>query len=221
MEKILIIDDDRSQLHFFSKILESEFKIETSNNALDATKIYKDTFFDAVIVNIHKPILNGFEFINSIKANNYESKSALFILHNETSDEIKMRALRLGVNDFLCLRMYKEEIILRIRNQLLQKKLPASYLIKSYKNLDMNLLNLVVTQSEKKLDLTLLEFKLLSYLMTHKQTAVSRNNLKEFAWPNAVVQDKTLNTHISNLRSKLDTELLEIKSIKGEGFILI
>ena len=85
----------------------------------------------------------------------------------------------------------------------------------------MNFLNLVATQSDKKLDLTLLEFKLLSYLITHQQSIVSRNEIKEFAWPNTLVQDKTLNTHMSNLRSKLDTELLEIKSIKGEGFVLI
>ena len=221
MEKILIIDDDSSQLNYFSTVLRLEFKIEISNNSFNAIKIFNETFFDVVIVNVHTPIVEGFEFIKSIKINNNDSKPALFILQDETSNESRMSALRLGVNDFLCPKMSKEEIILRIRNQLLQKNLPALHLTKSYKNLDINLVNLVVTQSKKKLDLTLLEFKLLSYLMTHQQKTVSRNNLKEFAWPNTVVQDKTLNTHMSNLRSKLNTEILEIKSIKGKGFILI
>ena len=221
MEKILIIDDDSSQLKYFSQKLVPEFKIEISNNASNATKIFNDTFFDAVIINVHRPIVNGFDFISSLKINNCASKSALFILNDETSNEIKMRALHLGVNDFLCPKMPKEEIVLRIRNQLLNKNLPILLLTKSYKNLDMNLLTLVVTQSEKKLDLTLLEFKLLSYLITHQKAIVTRDKLKEFAWPDTVVQDKTLNTHISNLRSKMNTELLEIKSIKGKGFILI
>lgn len=117
--------------------------------------------------------------------------------------------------------MTKEEILLRIKNQLCQKLLSNLQLTKKYKNLEMNLLNLVVAQSDKKLELPLLEFKLLSFLMGHQKEVVARDCLKEFAWPNTLVQDKTLNTHISNLRSKINTNQVEIKSIKGQGFILI
>lgn len=214
MVKILIIDDDSSQLNYFSTVLEPEFHIETSNDNLSASKIINTTNFDAVIV-------SGFDFIDSMTLRETTPKPALFILNDEISNDNKMRALRLGVSDFLCPKMSKEEIILRIRNQLFKKSLSIKYPTKSYKNIEMNFLNLVATQSDKKLDLTLLEFKLLSYLITHQQSIVSRNEIKEFAWPNTLVQDKTLNTHMSNLRSKLDTELLEIKSIKGEGFVLI
>ncbi len=214
MEKILIIDDDSSQLNYFSTMLEPEFKIEISNNLLCATEVFKTTNFDAVIS-------KDLEFIDSIKLTKFSQKPALFILQSESSSENKMRALRLGVNDFLCAKMSQEEIILRIRNQLFHKNTSITHSLKSYKDIEMNLLTMNVTQSNKKLELTLLEYKLLSYFIGHQQRIVTRKDLKEFAWPNTSVQDKTVNTHISNLRSKLDTKLLEIKAIKGKGFVLI
>lgn len=221
MKKLLIIDDDSLQLNYFSTMLASEFKIATSNNATSAVKTFSESIFAAVIINVHKPIINGFEFIDSINKIKSDSKPAIFILNIETTNEIKIRALRLGVKDFICPKMPKEEIVLRIKNQLNTANHSILPLTKTYKNLEMNHINLVVIQAGKKLELTLLEFKLLSLLMTHQQEIVSRNDLKEFAWPKTLVHDKTLNTHMSNLRSKLNTNLVEIKSIKGEGFILI
>ena len=67
---------------------------------------------------------------------------------------------------------------------------------------------------------TLIEFKILNFLVQNAKKIVSRNNLKEFVWPQENVLDKTLNTHLSNLRFKISGSNFDIKSIKGEGVLL-
>jgi two-component system response regulator AdeR len=129
--------------------------------------------------------------------------------------QTKLQALALGVKDFLWPEMQKEEIILRIKNHL------QTSTIRSYKNLKIDLQNFSAFLSGNKLELTLIEFKILSILASGEGEVVSRKKLIEFTWPDIQVMDKTLNTHLTNLRAKLSGSNLEIKSLKGEGILLV
>ena len=221
MKTVLILDDDKSQLNYLSNLLESDFRVHTTNSPLSAFNIFQENQFDAIIVDVHMPIINGFEFIRSIKDQKNCFNSALFILSSDTSMQTKIEALNLGVKDFLWPEMTKEEIILRIKNQILPKNISESQLVKTYKDLKVELLNLTAFHSDKKLDLTLIEFKILSFLISNATRVVTREELKDFTWPEAIVLDKTLNTHMTNLRSKLSESDVEIKSVKGEGILMM
>ena len=65
MNNILILDDDKAQLEHLSTLLKDEFLISTANNSIAAHALINDTKFDAIIVDVHMPIVNGFDFIKS------------------------------------------------------------------------------------------------------------------------------------------------------------
>jgi DNA-binding response OmpR family regulator len=219
MQNVLILDDDKSQLIHLSSLLNDHFNIHTANTPLGAYKLINSQKFDAIIVDVHMPIINGFDFIKSIKED-ANFNSALFILSSDTSLATKIKALELGVKDFLWPEMCKEEIIPRIKNHLnlpMENVNPETI---SYNNLKINNTTFSAFFSDKKLNLTLLEYKILNYLVRHATKLVFRDDLKSFVWPQEIVSDKTLNTHLTNLRLKLSETSIEIKSIKGEGVIL-
>jgi DNA-binding response OmpR family regulator len=214
MQSVLILDDDITQLNYLANLLNEDFLVQTVSNPISAYKMFSQNEFDAVIVDVHMPILNGLDFIKNIQTKLVFS-SSLFILSSDTSMQTKLQALALGVKDFLWPEMQKEEIILRIKNHL------QTSTIRSYKNLKIDLQNFSAFLSGNKLELTLIEFKILSILASGEGEVVSRKKLIEFTWPDIQVMDKTLNTHLTNLRAKLSGSNLEIKSLKGEGILLV
>lgn len=217
MKSIFILDDDSAQLSYLTGLLQNDFKVQSTTSPISALSIFENNKFDAVIVDVHMPIINGFDFIQSLRKQKNCNDSALFILSSDTSVQTKIQALNLGITDFLWPEMMKEEIILRIKNQISLK----NELHKSYKDINVDVMNLTAAHNSKKLELTLIEFKILSFLIGHAGHVISRNDLKEFTWPEAMVLDKTINTHLTNLRTKLGDSTVEIKSIKGEGILLI
>ncbi len=216
MNTLLIVDDDISQLSFMEEMLKETFYVKTTNNAIQGLDILKTNKFDAVIVDVHMPIVNGFDFIKILKKEDF--KSALFILSSDTSEKTKLEALNLGVKDFLWPDMKKAEVILRIRNHISESKAATK---RSYKNITVDLTNFSVFIFNEKIDLTLIEFKILFFLIERATIPVSREELKQYTWNGALVLDKTINTHLTNLRMKLVNSQVEIKSIKGEGIILL
>lgn len=221
MKSILVLDDDVSQLNYMTKILGTEFKISTYNNSIEAYTSLKENHFDALIIDYHMPIINGLEFIKKIK-NIKNFNSSLFILSSDSSSDTKIQALNLGIKDFLWPQMNKEELVLRIKNHLnFENSSSTNQLFKHYRDIQIDMNNMSASIKGQKIELTLIEFKILSYLIGLATNIVDRQLLKKFTWPDCVVLDKTLNTHLSNLRIKLINSQVEIKSIKGEGIILI
>lgn len=216
MHTVLILDDDKLQLDHLATLLKENFAIQTASTPISAYKLINTNKFDAIIVDVHMPIIDGFEFIKSIKEEK-NIKSSLFILSSDNSLNTKIKALNLGIKDFLSPCMAKEEIVPRIRNHITISKDSTNY---QYNDIKINTSNLSAYIFDKKLNLTLIEFKILSYLVQYGGKVLLRSALKEFVWPMEHVSDKTLNTHLTNLRLKFNEYNVEIKSIKGEGIIL-
>lgn len=214
MKTLFILDDDKNQLDYLKDILSNDFIITTESNPIQALKWIETNFPDAMIIDIHMPIINGFDFIESMKSKNLKYLPKIFILSSDTRVETKIKGLSLGVKDFLWPDMSKEEIVIRIKNQLEENQ------NLKFKNIYIDKDNLIASIENEKLDLTLIEFKVLSYLIANQSRIPTREEIKSYTWPDMVVLDKTLNTHLTNLRNKLAPAQVEIKSIKGEGIQL-
>ena len=214
MNNLLLIDDNVHQLNFLKQQLAENFAIDTSESAIEALSKCKNKSYDAIVVDLHMPIINGLDFIREFRKSNTDFRN-LFILSSENSDATRISALNLGVRDFLWPEMNKEELILRIGNTI-----GDSRPLLTYRDIKIDLSNLFVYLGEEKIETTLIEFKLIRALVLNATRIVSREEVRNQVWPGQYVLDKTLNTHLTNLRGKLG-DRFEIKSIKNEGIVLI
>ena len=117
MKTVLIVDDDVAQLQYLSDLLKEHYEVQTVNNPISAYKTCEEKQFSAIIVDVHMPVINGFEFIKSLKTN-LKYETALFILSSDSTPLTKLLALDLGIKDFLWPEMNKDELLLRIKNHL-------------------------------------------------------------------------------------------------------
>lgn len=90
----------------------------------------------------------------------------------------------------------------------------------SFKDLIINSENQEVRYKNKQLILTSIEYRILNFLCKEPKSIIHRDKVKTFVWPHEKVLDKTLNTHLTNLRMKLSSTDIEIKSIRGKGILL-
>ncbi len=218
MKKILLVDDDKIQLNHLEKMLSSTFAVHKTDSPLVAWNHIKEFHYDAIVVDAHMPVINGFEFIEKLTKNGLQKMPLVFILSSDTSLPTKLQALKLGISDFLWPEMSPEEIILRMTNRM-GESIKEPILTNQYKTLRIDMVTLSIYQNDLKLDLTQIEYKILAYLISHHNVIIERSVLKEHIWPGMVVLDKTLNTHLTNLRSKLNNSEVELRSIKNKGLI--
>jgi DNA-binding response OmpR family regulator len=77
----------------------------------------------------------------------------------------------------------------------------------------------IVNDHETPVDLTPIEFKLLLYFARHEEHVLSRDRLIEAVWGNRVhIVDRTIDTHVSNLRKKIQGCEFRIKAVHGIGY---
>jgi DNA-binding response OmpR family regulator len=220
VKSVLIIDDDNIQLNYLEGILSAKFSVFKADNPIKGWEKFSQSNFDAIIVDAHMPVINGFEFVLKIQRDWPHKFPAVFILSADSSQSIKIQALKLGISDFLWPNMTQEEMVLRIENRLEKEEEKKSDLIHQYKKIKINISSMKAFLNDTKLDLTSIEFKMLTFMVAHPNEIIKRSELKEFIWPQTVVLDKTLNTHLTNLRIKLKDASIDLKSVKNEGVIL-
>ncbi|MEA9358142.1 response regulator transcription factor [Bacteriovorax sp. PP10] len=216
MPRILIVDDSKNQLTYLEGILMSDFDVSLASNVLKALKFIETIKIDLLILDIHMPVISGIDFLRQSKeVGRVLPKTIIFSADNDLNTRIS--SLELGVVDFLNTQMTSKEIFLRVRNQVqhIQDN------IISYKNIKMNTSTMDIFIADKKVDFTLIEFKIFRVLMDSPDALIEREVLIEKVWGNdIVVLNKTLTTHLANLRPKILFGGIDIKSVKNEGVML-
>lgn len=209
--KLFYLDDELRQLEHFDRELGRFFAIETSQGPFEALDRIRDAKFDAIICDLHMPIINGYKFFEMLTENKLNN-TPFFFLSSDPELDSKISCLKLGAVDFLSPSMSPEEKYIRVFNRINDVKLV-------FKHLSIDLKNVTAYSGGVALDLTQIEFKILLLLLKKSGGLVGRDELREFIWPNLKVMDKTINSHLTNLRAKIENENFKIISIKGQGIL--
>lgn len=217
MTKIAFFDDEAANLEFYKDMLSREFAVDTFQNPYSYKQALKNEY-SAIIIDVLMPGLDGLQLYQEIlKHDDYNHCPILFI-SADGSEETRLKSLNVGGIDFIQKMMKQEEVILRLRNKISYfQSNRTQYRLGSVK---LDTKELKVYFKDKLLDLTLIELKLLKYLIKHHPQLSSREDICQFIWPDQYVQQTTLNTHLSNLRNKLADWEFEIVSVKFKGIQL-
>ncbi|OIQ16110.1 MAG: hypothetical protein BM556_15740 [Bacteriovorax sp. MedPE-SWde] len=195
MKTILCIDDTVDHLNFYKDILSNDFKVITLSNSLE-TKHYIEKFSpDLILLDLYMPFKSGFQVLEELR---FSSEVPIIVISSSIEDEAIENAFELGAIDFIGRQMSEKEILVRLKARLKSRPKEIEYL--DYV-LDMGKSSLKFNDEE--VDLTPNEYKVIFHTFTNNGL-ISKSDLYTRAWPNQVFTDKTLNTHLTNLRKKLN-----------------
>ena len=219
MYKILVVDDEPKIREVIKEYAEfSGFEVTEAEDGMSAVGLCKLNDYDLIVMDIMMPKLDGFSACKEIR----KTKDIPTIMLSARGEEYdKLFGFELGIDDYVVKPFSPKELIARINAILSRRKgsvaLPQQTL--KFGGLEINIAARTVTVDGKKVDLTPKEYDLLFYLVENKNIALSRDKLLSDIWGyDFFGDDRTIDTHIKNLRNNLGPYRDYIVTLRGVGY---
>lgn len=210
--KILLVEDNKSiikglEYAFAQNGYDCEYCV-SFNEAMQKAPFN----YDIAVLDITLPDGNGFDLFKKIRR--YSDLPVIFLTAVDDEDSV-VNGLELGADDYITKPFSTRELIARIK-RVANKNSKKNIITVSGVTLDLD--KSAVFENGKQLELTALEYKLLSLLMQNVGKVVTRELIFEKIWDVSgnFVNDNTLTVYIKRIRKKLDADI--IKTVKGMGY---
>jgi DNA-binding response OmpR family regulator len=228
MDKLIYIDDDIDALDLYKDIFEDHFKVTTCPDPEEALALARREKFDAVLLDIHFPDTTGFELLVKLKEIPHIQKLPFFFISSENTLDNRLEAFELGTDDFISRFMEPDEVISRIKRRVQKYKEWNSKGPTKLKvgDIELDQENLILKCKGEIIPVTQIEYKIMYILvknhLSEKPIIIPKDELIRFVWPvdPDSVFPRTLSTHLTNLRKKLNSDYVKIASIRQNGFLL-
>lgn len=221
-EKILVVDDEKEVVELLKDWLEeADYTVFT---ALDGKSALREFFVhkpELVVVDILMPGMDGFELCERIRE---LSEVPIIILSAKGQEMDKVRALNLGADEYLVKPIGRSEFLARVAALLRRAKTPlAEGMVTLYSD---DVLTLDFAKHEayvrgKKVFLTPLEYRLLSYLAQNSDRVLSHQELWDKVWGWEYGSPESVKWYVASLRKKIEEEPERPKliiTIRGVGY---
>ena len=211
MYKILVVDDEPKIREVIREYAEfSGYEVVEAEDGMSAIGLCKLNDYDLIIMDVMMPKLDGFSACKEIK----KIKDVPVIMLSARGEEYdKLFGFELGVDDYIVKPFSPKELMARI-NAVLSRFKAASHSNQTtlkFDGLEINIPARTVSVDGKKVELTPKEYDLLFYLVENKNIALSRGY-------DFFGDDRTIDTHIKNLRNSLGPYRDYIVTLRGVGY---
>ena len=219
MYKLLIVDDEQKIREVIREYAEfNGYEVAEAENGMEAIGLCKLNDYDLIIMDIMMPKLDGFSACKEIR----KIKDIPVIMLSARGEEYdKLFGFELGIDDYIVKPFSPKELMARI-NVALSRRNPTAagnLEVLKFEGLEINIPARSVTVDGAKADLTPKEYELLFYLVLNKNIALSRDKLLSDVWGyDFFGDDRTIDTHIKNLRNNLGNYRDYIVTLRGVGY---
>lgn len=221
--ELLLIEDNKKISEFMVKGLEeSGFSVTLVENGVDARRRLHEPSWNIILLDIMLPDIDGMELLQYIRYKKITTPVLVISALGDPDDKVK--ALSYGADDYLTKPFHFKELVARIyaldRRRKINYDLSKDILVCG--DLKMYLDEHKILKGDKEIILTILEFKLLKFLMENKNKVVTRTQILTSVWGiNHDINTNIVDVYISYLRNKIDGEDEKdkiIETIKGRGY---
>jgi len=214
---VLVVDDDPSIRALLADYLgDNEMRVTAVASGAELAQAMARELVDLVVLDVRLPGEDGMQIARRLRES---SAIPILMLTGRAEEADRVMGLELGADDYLTKPFSPRELYLRISAVLrrVKKVTHVSEITRGRFMLDRK--NLKLYLDGTPLDLTTIEFKLLTTLMENDSAVHSRADLLRDVWGyNSDVATRTLDTHIKRLREKLGSAGDHIVTIRGTGF---
>ncbi|MCM3735495.1 response regulator transcription factor [Bacillus cytotoxicus] len=221
MQKTILIVEDEDILREIVKdyLLHDGYKVLEATSGTEALSIFEKHEVHLIILDIMLPKLDGWSVCRRIRRT---SNVPIIMLTARTDEDDTLLGFELGADDYVT-KPYNPPILLARAKRLLETRCETYQTSKdnmlSRNGIVVHLLSRIATINGKDINLTHTEFEILTYLMQNEGIVITREQLIEHIWGyDFTGDDRTINSHIRNLRSKLGQKSSSIVTIIRAGY---
>jgi two-component system alkaline phosphatase synthesis response regulator PhoP len=228
--RVLVVDDDRSITKVVSSYLDQGgFAVRTAHDGATALSMLRVDRIDLLVLDLMLPDQDGWTITRIIRADATLATMPIIMLTARVEDTDKIVGLELGADDYITKPFNAHEVVARVRALLRRSQFGQSQNsvsnVLTAGSLRLDLDQHSVTVNGTVVELTRTEFKLLHLLMANPGHTLTRDELLEKVMGYAYEgMGRTLDTHIRNLRKKIEPDAdqpLYIQTVYGIGYRLV
>ena len=219
--KILIVEDESRMSELLRRGLTEEgHTIVAASDGLEGWELARDYEFDAIILDIMLPKLDGYEVARRMRAAKLTTPVLMLTAKDAVPDIVQ--GLDLGADDYLTKPFSFEELLARLRAIKRRSSAPKQSLLQ-VGDLELDPAAHQVTRGGIRIPLTRTEYGLLEQLLYNAGRVVPRRALIESVWGfDREIEDNTLDAFVRLLRNKIDTGGAPrlIQTVRGVGYVI-
>lgn len=222
MVTILVVEDDISILKMLRDLLEqSNITVLTATQANEAQALISQSSPDLILLDWMLPDMSGAEWLRRLKRDEQFASIPIIMLTARGEEEDKVRALDMGVEDYITKPFSPRELVARIKVALRRRiNIPTEGRISSA-GIELVLDEHRVLIGGQDVTLSPMEYRLLEFFITHPEKVYSRGQLLDNVWGRSVfIEERTVDVHIRRLRKTLAEHNRDsvIQTVRGFGY---
>ncbi|MGI6721677.1 MAG: response regulator transcription factor [Anaerovoracaceae bacterium] len=228
MKRLLVVDDEAKIREVIKEYAEfNGFEVTQAEDGMSAVGLCKLNDYDIIVMDIMMPKLDGFSACKEIR----KVKNTPIIMLSARNEEYdKLFGFELGIDDYVTKPFSPKELMARINAVLARhaatdgaapepEEKEENPDVQKFGGLEVNIPARTVTVDGERVELTPKEYDLLFYLVKNKNIALSRDKLLSDIWGyDFFGDDRTIDTHIKNLRNNLGQYRDYIVTLRGVGY---
>jgi DNA-binding response OmpR family regulator len=220
MVRILVVEDEPPLALGLEDDLKLEgYDVEVVRDGETASRRAQEGSFDLIILDVMLPRKDGFEVCRELRRAGL--RTPVILLTAKTQESDKVLGLELGADDYVTKPFSPRELRARVKAALRRAagEMPEIY---RFGGMEVDFTRCELRQAGKAVEITPIEFKLLTAFIRHRGHTLSRDKLLDEVWGRGTfVSDRVVDTHITNLRKKIELKPSEprfLVSLRGMGY---
>lgn len=209
VHKVLIVDDDAEFAEHLAGLMPSRYQVKTAYSIKQAVEQLTRYPFDSIVSDFVLAEYDGVEFLKTVYS--LKNPPKIVFITAFANKEMAISLLNLGVQGLL-----EKPFAISALTELLDKKVDA----KMDKPWRLDPSTRVMSTTVGEFELTEVEFKVVSYLLSNLGKWISREELLEQIWGKENRSRNVLDTHLTNLKRKVPALRDSLKAIRGRGYLL-
>jgi two-component system, OmpR family, response regulator len=220
--RILVVEDDEKIASFIvNGLKQSGFAVDTAANGEDALSLCTVATYDAIVLDIMLPKLDGLSVIRRVRYN--KSMVPVLLLSAMASVDNRVAGLQAGADDYLTKPFAFSELLARVQALIRRASHVAEPTTLVVGDMSLNLVTREVNRGNHRIELQSREFALLELLMRHPGRPVTKTMILEHVWDYSFdPQTNVVDVLAHRLRSKQEKGFSSkvMHTIRGVGYVL-
>jgi DNA-binding response OmpR family regulator len=199
------------------------YRVFTADNGGEGLEMVKTQSPDLIILDLMLPVLDGYEVCKKLRGEGDYTPILMLTVKDKEID--KVLGLELGADDYVTKPFSLRELVSRVKAIL--RRTERSNEIAHYRigEIELDFKKYQAIKRDKKIEFTPLEFQILHLLIQKKDKVLTRDDFLNKIWgeDNLVVSYRTIDSHMANIRKKIEDDPSNPKyilSVRGVGYKL-
>jgi two-component system, OmpR family, response regulator len=218
--RILVVEDDAKIGSFVASGLKQHgFAVDVARDGDDALSLALSTSYDAAIVDVMLPQLDGLSLVRRLRAK-HNLLPVLFLSARGSVDD-RISGLEAGGDDYLTKPFAFSELLARVQALIRRATRTPEATRLSARDLELDLVTREVRVAGQVVELQPKEFTLLAFLLRHVGRPVTKTMILEHVWDYSFdPETNVVDVLVHRLRGKIDRDHTRIETLRGVGYVL-